>query len=186
MSEPRTFATLSSGLLARKGAAKPAMRSQVHGFGQGDVQVPPTYVPGALDDLGWNDHGHDVPAPVASLAAAREGTIGAAPAAVLRAVEPVVLRQREALAEAVQEAASTPVEEGNSTRSAASTVVSTMLAGNRRAAFTLRVDEDRHMRLRLACAMQNRSAQQIVTEALDRMLGDLPGLDDLTRRVRRS
>ena len=33
MGEPKAFASLSSGLLARKGAARPAMRPQ--GFGQG-------------------------------------------------------------------------------------------------------------------------------------------------------
>ena len=46
MAEPKPFASLSSGLLARKGAAKPAMRPQ--GFGQGM----------GLEDLGWNDMGH--------------------------------------------------------------------------------------------------------------------------------
>ena len=46
MSEPKPFASLSSGLLARKGAARPAMRPQ--GFGQ---------VGNGLEDLGWNDMG---------------------------------------------------------------------------------------------------------------------------------
>ena len=41
-SEPKPFASLSPGLLARKGAAKPAMRPQV--FSSMNVQ----------DDLGWN------------------------------------------------------------------------------------------------------------------------------------
>src|SRR5687767_12641022 len=43
MNEARPYASLSSGLLARKGTAKPAMRPQ--GFG-------------GLEDLGWNDMGH--------------------------------------------------------------------------------------------------------------------------------
>ncbi|MBW0145264.1 hypothetical protein [Sphingomicrobium clamense] len=47
MSEHKAFASLSSGLLARKGSARPAMRRQ--GFGQ--------VGPGGLDDLGWNDLG---------------------------------------------------------------------------------------------------------------------------------
>ena len=46
MSEPKAFASLSSGLLARKGAARPAMRPQ--GFGQ---------LGSGLDDVGWNDMG---------------------------------------------------------------------------------------------------------------------------------
>ena len=52
MSEPKPFASLSSGLLARKGAASPAMRPQ--GFGQ---------VGGSLEDLGWNDMGFEPPKP---------------------------------------------------------------------------------------------------------------------------
>src|SRR3712207_1402079 len=47
MSDPKPFASLSSGLLARKGAAKPAMRPQ--SFGQMGF---------GLEDLGWNDMGH--------------------------------------------------------------------------------------------------------------------------------
>jgi hypothetical protein len=54
-SEPKTFASLSSGLLARKGAARPAMRPQ--GFGQGG---------GSLEDLGWDDMGFEPPKAVAS------------------------------------------------------------------------------------------------------------------------
>src|SRR5215204_5603364 len=53
MSEPKPFASLSSGLLARKGAARPAMRPQ--GFGQ---------IGGNLEDLGWNDMGFEAPKPV--------------------------------------------------------------------------------------------------------------------------
>ena len=52
-SEPRPFASLSSGLLARKGAARPAMRPQ--GFGQ---------MGSGLEDLGWNDMGFEPPRPV--------------------------------------------------------------------------------------------------------------------------
>ena len=41
-------------------------------------------------------------------------------------------------------------------------------------AFTLRLDKDRHLKLRLASAVSNRSAQQLVTEALDRFLKTIP------------
>ncbi|NNC48655.1 MAG: hypothetical protein HKO13_09545 [Sphingomonas sp.] len=52
MSDHKAFASLSSGLLARKGDARPAMRRQSFGeMGQG------------LDDLGWNDMGEETPAP---------------------------------------------------------------------------------------------------------------------------
>src|SRR5690606_16373260 len=36
-----------------------------------------------------------------------------------------------------------------------------------KAAFTLRLDPERHLKLRLACAVTGRSAQLIVTDALD-------------------
>jgi hypothetical protein len=48
-----------------------------------------------------------------------------------------------------------------------------------KAAFTLRLDADRHLQLRLACALSHRSAQQIVTEALDAYLGSLPLTEQL-------
>lgn len=38
------------------------------------------------------------------------------------------------------------------------------------AAFTLRLDSDRHLRLRLLCALSHRSAQKILIEALDELL----------------
>src|SRR3546814_18378322 len=50
MSEPKSFASLSSSLLARKGQARPAMRPQL-------ITTSST-----LEDLGWNDMGFD-PAP---------------------------------------------------------------------------------------------------------------------------
>lgn len=55
----------------------------------------------------------------------------------------------------------------------------------KRAAFTLRLDHERHLKLRLACTMRNRSAQQIVTEALDKLLGAMPELDSLAAQVKR-
>jgi hypothetical protein len=52
-----------------------------------------------------------------------------------------------------------------------------------KAAFTLRLDPDRHLRLRLACAVTHRSAQQIVSEALDEFLKSLPELDALAQQL---
>lgn len=76
--QPKSFASLSSTLLARKGHARPAMRSQGYaGFGGAGFGAAPD----AGDDLGWNDMGHATPAePVASPV-------------------PPVLRQREVLRE---------------------------------------------------------------------------------------
>jgi hypothetical protein len=54
-----------------------------------------------------------------------------------------------------------------------------------KAAFTLRLDPDRHLKLRLACAVDGRSAQQIVTDALDQMLGRMPEIDSLASKAQR-
>ncbi|MBR2173652.1 hypothetical protein [Sphingopyxis sp.] len=54
MGEPKPLASLSAGLLARKGGARPAMRRQPLGSG------PATMNSGGYDDLGWNDMGYDV------------------------------------------------------------------------------------------------------------------------------
>src|SRR3546814_17085588 len=64
MSEPKSFASLSSSLLARKGQARPAMRPQL-------ITTSST-----LEDLGWNDMGFDpapeLPAPAEPVQAAPE------------------------------------------------------------------------------------------------------------------
>jgi predicted HicB family RNase H-like nuclease len=54
-----------------------------------------------------------------------------------------------------------------------------------KAAFTLRLDEDRHLRLRLACTASGRSAQQVVTEALDTYLASLPEIEAIAGQIRR-
>ena len=66
MGEPKAFASLSSGLLARKGAARPAMRPQ--GFGQAGS---------GLEDLGWNDMGFEPPKPTDGAADETHDAFGA-------------------------------------------------------------------------------------------------------------
>ncbi|WP_338241221.1 hypothetical protein [Aurantiacibacter hainanensis] len=53
----------------------------------------------------------------------------------------------------------------------------------RRAAFTLRLDDERHLKLRLASTMQDCSAQALVTQALDRFLSEIPELDSIAAHV---
>ena len=60
------------------------------------------------------------------------------------------------------------------------------LAEGRRAAFTLRLDAARHLQLRLACTVNGRSAQQLMTEALDRLLADQPDIAQLAAQVAQS
>jgi hypothetical protein len=54
-----------------------------------------------------------------------------------------------------------------------------------KAAFTLRLDPERHLRLRLACAVGGRSAQQLVTDALDQLLDRMPELDAMAAKAKR-
>ncbi len=169
MNEPKLFASLTPTLLARKGGAKPAMRPQltpIDHFKDGLARQ----VEEEHEDLGWNDMGHDddEAAPSAEIVPILPE---AAPveSPVAQKV-PAIVRQQEALPERV---AKRPVR---ARRSA--------LAEGRRAAFTLRVDTDRHLALRLACAVRNRSAQQLVTEALDKLLGELPDVAALAQQVK--
>jgi hypothetical protein len=50
-----------------------------------------------------------------------------------------------------------------------------------KSAFTLRLDPDRHMRLRVHCAISHRSAQQVVTAALDEFLARQPTIQHLSQ-----
>jgi len=218
-SEAKPFASLSSGLLARKGAARPAMRPQ--GFGQ---------VGNGLEDLGWNDMGFEPPKPADAPRDATHDAFGEdvvehprahhptgltpvqspvhdqqaeiaerftgadeeeevedsidetaelyQPEAVAEEAEPVI----EALHEdpvfvAVPAAAPPPPRRAPRPRSMAGT--------KGKAAFTLRLDKDRHLKLRLACAVDGRSAQQLVTDALDQLLERMPDLDGLAAKAKR-
>ena len=55
-----------------------------------------------------------------------------------------------------------------------------------RAAFTLRLDPERHLKLRLACTIRSTSAQVLVTEALDRFLSEFPQLVLLAAQIGRT
>lgn len=178
MSEPKPFASLSPSLLARKGAARPAMRPQLlpltaqdrQWMGFGDAVVTAEAPQLDADDLGWNDHGEDL-APAAEVV-----PIAADP--LPEPSQPEVLRRIESLADVL----SVPAPAASANRRERGTA----LKEGRKAAFTLRLDAARHLRLRLACTLDNRSAQQLVVEALDRFLEAKPGLDDLARRALRS
>ena len=151
MSEAKPFASLGASLLARKGAARPAMRPQLAAVASAQMLAA------AEDDLGWNDMGHE----------GEQAFIPAAFEAPAAAEVPAVVRQQQDLARRIT----------GPRRSA--------LADGRRCAFTLRVDAERHLRLRLACTLKGRSAQQLVTEALDHLLADLPEVAQLAQQVAR-
>jgi len=165
MSEPKPLASLSPQLLARKGGARPAMRPAMSALAVAPLDAD-------QDDLGWNDMGETRPGEspvqqsglaVSSLSGAdKAGLSIAAPQVAI--VPPVVLQQRE-LARKVQGQAAAPA--------------------GRRAAFTLRLDAERHLKLRLASTIASRSAQQLITDALDQFLASLPGVDSLAEQVRK-
>jgi hypothetical protein len=199
MSEPKPFASLSSGLLARKGQARPAMRPQ--GFTGGYASLA------GIEDLGWNDMGH-IPEPMADIHPLHEDDqIQPPPEGV-----PPVLAQRHALKqefeppvldEAIEDepeglveapapqpepeivAAAVTVDtfEPRPVSVAAASRIARATQHKHKAAFTLRLDEERHLRLRLASAVSGRSAQQIVTGALDAFLESLPEVDELARQL---
>ena len=207
--EPKPFASLSSGLLARKGAARPAMRPQ--GFGQGAA---------GLEDLGWNDMGFEPPKPTAvpvrddehdAFGEELDETPRVHPTGLTPVHSPVHSQQAEIvdrlgseagddLGEGVDEevdetaelhddepapvpvAAVVPVAMPKPRRAP---TVRAAPGSKAKAAFTLRLDPNRHLRLRLACAVNGRSAQQIVTDALDAMLTEMPELDAMAEKAKR-
>lgn len=174
LGQPKPFASLSSSLLARKGQAKPAMRPQgFSGFGP---------VTESFDDLGWNDMGLSEPHSAPAMMPVAEPT-----------PLPQVLRQREQLKDDVASAARSreaPVAAPASplaspkrvTHRKRDTTPPAGRGGRGKAAFTLRLDGDRHLRLRLASALCNRSSQQLVTEALDTFLKTLPEVEAMADR----
>ena len=138
LASTKPLASLSSGLLARQGQARPAMRRQMT-------------LAQAGDQLGWNDMGEPLPVADAPL--------------------PPVLAQREELAESIEAATLTPAPDRAAALEAA--------PSKRRTAFTLRLDAERRLRLRLASATCGVSAQKLVTEALDAFLESMPGFEAL-------
>jgi hypothetical protein len=211
--EAKPFASLSSGLLARKGAARPAMRPQ--GFGQ---------VGQTLEDLGWNDMGFEPPKPAVVARDADHDAFGedvvehprAHPTGLTPVQSPVHDQQAQIAdrlsadeEEDLDETAGsfepesvdeTPVARAPESVDEAPVVRAPLVAAatsrraplarsspgtKAKAAFTLRLDPERHLKLRLACAVDGRSAQQIVTAALDRLLEQMPELEAMAGKAKR-
>jgi len=216
--EAKPFASLSSGLLARKGAARPAMRPQ--GFGQ---------VGNGLEDLGWNDMGFEPPKAADVERDDTHDAFGddvvehpraAHPTGLTPVGSPVHDQQAEIaermngddeaetqedeidetaeIYEAEPKAEAEAYEASPVVQIAPPIVVPVTPAALRRAsrvraapgskgkaAFTLRLDPERHLKLRLACAVDGRSAQQLVTDALDQLLERMPELDGLAAKAKR-
>ena len=173
MSSDANFASLSSTLLARKGGAKPAMRPQLGAPGPIDGKEAAAN----LEDLGWNDMG-DADHPVKAERAVADVVHIAPQATVAAAPAPNQVRQSLDRIAAHIERPAAPIQPRKANRKPA-------ISSGRRAAFTLRLDQERHLKLRLACTVRNRSAQQLVTDALDALLADMPEISSLAAQVQR-
>jgi hypothetical protein len=206
-SENKAFASLSSGLLARKGAARPAMRPQ--GFGQGGA---------SLEDLGWNDMGFEPPKPADVARDTDHDAFGedvvehprAAHPTGLTPVQSPVHTQHAEIADRFATDAGDEAEETDDVANdevvvearPASAPLAVAVApvqapaprraprsraapgGKAKAAFTLRLDPARHLKLRLACAVNGQSAQQLVTQALDELLDAMPELEVMAEKAK--
>ncbi len=234
MSEPKPLASLSGSLLARKGAARPAMRPQVQRIAT-EEELTETV---QLEDLGWDDMGESAsgsrhadilpltPAPVLLEAVAEARADDEAAAAQLArnakqiastivpdiqpttATEPEVVRQQASLADklatprrvAGKETLAAPKAKSSKPPVALPAVALPAVPKaaarparprrpaqeeGRRAAFTLRLDDERHLKLRLASTVMGRSAQQLVTRALDQLLKEMPEIQMLAAQVKR-
>lgn len=224
--EAKSFASLSAGLLARKGGARPAMRRQP--LSALADQWERTISSGHGDDLGWNDMGYDVdpdqnsaeptmdikPILAASVMAAADAASGSEliRGDLIRGDAPVpeVVRQQTFLAERLAaqnsenkaiaapqapEAVEAPTKNPESVavkaelskakaeKQAPAKTPTNRLRARDKAAFTLRLDPDQHLRLRLASAVSNQSSQMILIGLLDEYLASLPEISDLASRV---
>lgn len=217
MGEPKPLASLSAGLLARKGGARPAMRRQPLGSGPAPLNT------GGYDDLGWNDMGYDVdpdqsgePARMLDLKPLLTGSVLAHNVEAEHAVDdsaghdlapemtgeytgltddygadqfeaeavevPEIVRQQESLIERVA-AVARKVEARPAPVAPKKEKAPRALRAREKAAFTLRLDAERHLRLRLASAVTNRSSQVILTDLLDEYLSSLPEIDAMASRL---
>ena len=202
MTNTNSFASLGPMLLARKGAAKPAMRPQLGPIATAEYPANAgDDLASAQDLLGWNDMGddEDYPAPDTNIAVlspfapqddATDEGLSEEDEADLPPLDwqpededeedtsPVHAQQAELAARISASAAEVAP-------AAVRRVAKQAAKKGRRAAFTLRLDAERHLKLRLASTIAGESAQKLVTQALDRLLGDMPEIDQLAAQVKR-
>ena len=212
MTDTGSFASLTPTLLARKGGAKPAMRPQLQplfhdslarnveddlGWNDMGEDVEPHVATHTADVVPIQPEVAPAPrkaprpavvrqreeietrvAPEPVVAPAQKPSRPAASLVVEAPTQPVI----EAVV-AAPAAALAPLAVPAPRRAPAAPQRQSAASQGKRAAFTLRVDGERHLKLRLACTIRNRSAQQLVTEALDRLLAELPDLGALAAQV---
>lgn len=211
--EESNFASLGPTLLARKGGAKPAMRPQLGPLTTGSNAAHNLEDLG-WNDMGdepvasyESKRLQLTPEPAnPAMEAEAEKLAEKADAALTAPAEtkPEVHRQQEQIAANIEVRSHAPATaepmrdltqlvEPSSKPQAAQPAQPpapprprrSALERGKRAAFTLRLDAERHLKLRLASTLRNRSAQQLVTDALDQLLGEMPDVKTLAAQARK-
>jgi hypothetical protein len=206
MGEPKPIASLSGILLARKGLARPAMRRSTMLSSNGNAAMSQEDL--GWNDMGYDvdpdpttpmdyDHGFHGTNPLAAAVPEVKHQQDRLADALFADLEPQVgfddepqvgfdnfAEEPESLADAptlvtVTPEPVTPLISRRGSTDAPRSRARSKPGLKEKAAFTLRLDSERHLKLRLACAVRHQSAQQLVTDALDALLESMPEIDDL-------
>jgi hypothetical protein len=210
MGEPKPIASLSGILLARKGLARPAMRRPTMLSTNGNAAMSQEDL--GWNDMGYDvdpdpttpmdyDHGFHGANPLAAAVPEVKHQQDRLADALFADFEPQVgfddepqvgfdnfAEEPESLADAptlvtVTPEPVTPLLLRRGSTDAPRSRARSKPGLKEKAAFTLRLDSERHLKLRLACAVRHQSAQQLVTDALDALLESMPDIDDLVSHV---
>ena len=210
MGEPKPIASLSGILLARKGLARPAMRRPTMLSSNGNAAMSQEDL--GWNDMGYDvdpdpttpmdyDHGFHGANPLAAAVPEVKHQQDRLADALFADLEPQAgfddepqvgfdyfVEEPESLADAPTSVTATPEPVTPLLLRRGSTDAPRSRARSKpglkeKAAFTLRLDSERHLKLRLACAVRHQSAQQLVTDALDALLESMPDIDDLASHV---
>lgn len=210
MGEPKPIASLSGILLARKGLARPAMRRSTMLSSNGNAAMSQEDL--GWNDMGYDvdpdpttpmdyDHGFRGANPLAAAVPEVKHQQDRLADALFADLEPQVgfddepqvgfdnvAEEPESLPDAptlvtVTPEPVTPLVLRRGSTDAPRSRARSKPGLKEKAAFTLRLDSERHLKLRLACAVRHQSAQQLVTDALDALLESMPEIDDLASHV---
>ena len=210
MGEPKPIASLSGILLARKGLARPAMRRPTMLSTNGNAAMSQEDL--GWNDMGYDvdpdpttpmdyDHGFHGANPLAAAVPEVKHQQDRLADALFADFEPQVgfddetqvgfdnfAEEPESLVDAptlvtVTPEPVTPLLLRRGSTDAPRSRARSKPGLKEKAAFTLRLDSERHLKLRLACAVRHQSAQQLVTDALDALLESMPDIDDLASHV---
>lgn len=210
MGEPKPIASLSGILLARKGLARPAMRRSTMLSSNGNAAMSQEDL--GWNDMGYDvdpdpttpmdyDHGFHGANPLAAAVPEVKHQQDRLADALFADLEPQVgfdnepqvgfdnfAEEPESLVDAptlvtVTPEPVTPLISRRGGTDAPRSRARSKPGLKEKAAFTLRLDSERHLKLRLACAVRHQSAQQLVTDALDALLESMPEIDDLASHI---